>query len=265
LPDSFQLRGAQAGNWQNGIVAFRLLRHQTPLTLSLAEQLAARIGDRIVGDLYKPGARIIEQELADEFEVSRGPVRDALRILEREGLVAIHARRGAQVTELSEQEVTEVFEVRAALLRIVSEQLAADRSPAYVAHLVEGIAELERHAANPNGSADYAETTYRLGLKAVGLVGNRTLADILTSLALRTLRYTRLGLEAPERRRQSLALWRKALQAIRAGDVKRAGDLVVERVERSRDAVLKQIRSAGGKAAAPVSGPRDPSRRSAAR
>jgi DNA-binding transcriptional regulator YhcF (GntR family) len=126
LPDSFQLRGVQAGNWQNGIVAFRLLRHQAPLTLSLAEQLAAQIGDRIVGDLYKPGARVIEQELADEFKVSRGPVRDALRILEREGLVAIHARRGAQVTELSEQEVAEVFEVRAALLRIVSERLAAD-------------------------------------------------------------------------------------------------------------------------------------------
>lgn len=242
MPDSLASHDTIALDWRHSVVAFRLLRHQRPMMLSLAEQLAAQIGDRIVGDIYKPGMRIIEQELADEFQVSRGPVRDALRILEREGLVLIHARRGAQVTELSAEEVREVFEVRAALLRIVSERLAAMRSPEHIAFLERGVAELERHVGDENGAA-YSETTFRLGLTSVGLVGNRTLADIVTSLALRTLRYTRLGLGPPERRRQSLVLWRKALQAIRAGDGKRAGDLVVERIERSRDAVLRQITS----------------------
>ncbi len=64
---------------------------------------------------------------------------------------------------------------------------------------------------------------------------------MLTSLSLQTLRYTRLGLASAARRKQSLKLWREALAAMKAGDAKRAGDLVVERVERSRDEVVRQL------------------------
>src|SRR6185295_15358913 len=62
-------------------------------TLSLPEQIAERVGNAIIRGNYEPGARIQEQALADQFHVSRGPVREALRILERDGLVRIHARR----------------------------------------------------------------------------------------------------------------------------------------------------------------------------
>jgi DNA-binding GntR family transcriptional regulator len=229
--------------WALGVVAFRLLGSQAPLTLSLPEQIAARVGDRIIADQYKPGERLVEQELAREFQISRGPVREALRILEREGLVRIHARRGAQVTALTEDEVRDIFEVRAALLRIVMERLAATRPPAVVAMMEQGLAELERHAADPAAGPAYAETTFRLGLAAVRQVGNRRLTAILTSLALQTLRYTRLGLATQQRRQQSILLWRGALEALRSGDVQRSGDLVVERVERSRDEVLRQMRA----------------------
>lgn len=67
------------------------------MALSIAEQVAASIVDRSIGDVYKPGARITEQEVADEFHVSRGPVRDAFRILEREGLARPYRNRGLQV------------------------------------------------------------------------------------------------------------------------------------------------------------------------
>ncbi len=230
-------------SWQSSLVAYRLLGAQEPLTLSLPEQIATRIGDRILSDGYAPGMRIIEQDLAAEFAVSRGPIREALRLLENEGLVRIHPRRGAQVTLLTEEEVHEVFEVRSALMRIVSERLAKTRSTAAVKLLGEGLDDLERQAADPAGGRAYADTTFRLGLAAVRLVGNRTLTDIVTSLALRSLRYTRLGLAAPARRRQSIALWREALAAIRAGNAKRAGELAVQRVQASRDEALRQIRA----------------------
>lgn len=230
-------------SWQSSLVAYRLLGEQGPLTLSLPEQIATRIGDRILDDGYAPGQRIIEQDLADAFAVSRGPIREALRLLESEGLVRIHPRRGAQVTLLTEEEVREVFEVRSALMRIVSERLAKSRSPAAIKLLEEGLGELARHAADPAGGRAYADTTFRLGLAAVRLVGNRTLADIVTSLALRSLRYTRLGLAAPERRCQSIELWREALAAIRTGNTRRAGELAVQRVQASRDEALRQIRA----------------------
>src|SRR3954468_13668215 len=85
------------------------------LMLSLPEQIAAQLAARITAGTYQPGQRIMEQALAAEFSVSRGPLRDALRLLEKDGLVTIIARRGAQVTKLSIQEVREIFDIRVAL------------------------------------------------------------------------------------------------------------------------------------------------------
>lgn len=90
--------------WEEA-VAFRLFAEGLQPTLTVPEQIAASVGERIISGALPPRARILEQELAAEFAVSRGPVRDAVRILEREGLVTILARRGAVVTDLSATEV----------------------------------------------------------------------------------------------------------------------------------------------------------------
>src|SRR3954468_24299224 len=95
-------------------------------TLSLPEQIAERIGNDIIQGGYEPGTRIQEQDVADQFKVSRGPVREALRILERDGLVQINARRGAQVTQLNVDEVDSIFEVRTDLIGLAA-KLAAQR------------------------------------------------------------------------------------------------------------------------------------------
>ena len=77
--------------WEEA-VAFRLFAEGLQPTLTVPEQIAASVGERIISGALPPRARILEQELAAEFAVSRGPVRDAVRILEREGLVTILAR-----------------------------------------------------------------------------------------------------------------------------------------------------------------------------
>ena len=79
----------------DGAFAYRLFVGRNQPTLSVAEQIASRIGDRILSGELSPGQRIIEQDIATEFQVSRGPVREALWILERENLVTLPPRRGA--------------------------------------------------------------------------------------------------------------------------------------------------------------------------
>src|SRR5690606_860114 len=97
------------------LAASGIARAAAALTRSLPEQIAARLSERIVAGAYEPGRRIMEQAIAAEFAVSRGPVREALRILERDGLVTILPRRGAIVTNLSIAEVKEIFDIRAML------------------------------------------------------------------------------------------------------------------------------------------------------
>ncbi len=218
--------------WE-GAVAFRLFAEGSQPTLTVPEQIAASIGERIISGALPPGARILEQELAAEFAVSRGPVRDAVRILEREGLVTILARRGAVVTDLSANEVREIFEIRAGLLEIVARKVAAARDPELTALLRAGVARLTRLASVSDDQGAYAETSYRLSIMSVRVCGNGRLTRMLVALSLQTLRYAKLSLATQARRRQSAAMWTEALAALEAGDAPKYIRLARKRVEQS--------------------------------
>ena len=78
------------------------------LYIEVAELLRQRIFKRAAGDL-EPGSWIDELKLAEEYGISRTPLREALKVLATEGLVTMKVRRGAYVTEVSEQDLTDVY------------------------------------------------------------------------------------------------------------------------------------------------------------
>lgn len=233
--------------WE-GAVAFRLFAEGSQPTLTVPEQIAASIGDRIISGVLPPQARILEQELAAEFAVSRGPVRDAVRILEREGLVTILARRGAVVTDLSADEVREIFEIRAGLLEIVARKVAAARDPELIALLRAGVARLNRLASMANDDGAYAETSYRLSIMSVRVCGNGRLTRMLVALSLQTLRYAKLSLATQARRRQSASIWTEALAALESGDKEQYIRLARSRVEQSGAEAVRLLGAAGATA-----------------
>ena len=84
--------------------------------MTLPEQIAGRIFAAIERGEYAPGERIREETIAEQLAVSRGPVREALRILESDAVVRILPNRGAHVTQLSIKEVGDIFEIRRELV-----------------------------------------------------------------------------------------------------------------------------------------------------
>lgn len=90
----------------------------------LRERVRDELRQRIIDDVYPPGTRLIENDLASQLGVSRVPVREALRALESEGFVKTIPRRGAVVVELSARDVEELFDVREALEVLASQQAA---------------------------------------------------------------------------------------------------------------------------------------------
>ncbi|MDI6628185.1 MAG: GntR family transcriptional regulator [Rhodococcus sp. (in: high G+C Gram-positive bacteria)] len=77
--------------------------------------IADQIRDRIIDGSYAPGEQINEANVAAELEISRGPVREALQRLNQEGLLVSYRNRGVFVVELSSEDVTEIYESRAAI------------------------------------------------------------------------------------------------------------------------------------------------------
>lgn len=96
----------------------------------LADEVADQLREAIFTGVYAPGAQLREVELAAALEVSRGPVREALLKLEREGLVHSAWHRGSTVAELSGVDVAELDSLRGALERLAVEQVVTQAGEA---------------------------------------------------------------------------------------------------------------------------------------
>ncbi|MCL4744678.1 MAG: GntR family transcriptional regulator [Burkholderiaceae bacterium] len=240
--------GGRRSHWDSAL-ALRLFADRDEPTLTVPEQIAARIGDRILAGTVAPGEHVFEQELATEFRVSRGPVREAIRILEREGLVTVLARRGAMVTELNAQEVREIFEVRIALWELAGRKFVANPDPQVIATMRANLAEMEWLAELDDDDGRYAETAYQFWVLFAREIANRRLSRMLSSLSLQTLRYSKLGMASRERRKRSLEGWREVLRALSQGDADRFVELTSGLMRDSCDEAARRLGESGEKPA----------------
>lgn len=88
---------------------------------SLHEVAVSELREMIIGGKLEPGARLVEVELCEMFSISRTPLREAIKLLETEGLVTLLPNRGAHVSVMSEKEVADLFEVVSDMERLAVE------------------------------------------------------------------------------------------------------------------------------------------------
>ena len=111
-----------------------------PNRRSLSDDVVDRLRSAIVRGTFAPGQRLSEVALAEAFSVSRGPIREALTTLEREGLLKVERHRGAWVTLLSRKDIDEIYELRLALERLAMERaarLATDEDCAAMSEVID--------------------------------------------------------------------------------------------------------------------------------
>ena len=103
---------------------------QTDDFLPLRDEVFNTLRERILKGALKPGERLMEIHLADQLGVSRTPIREAIRMLELEGLVKMVPRKGAQVAKISREDLQDVLEVRKALdtlaVKLACERITED-------------------------------------------------------------------------------------------------------------------------------------------
>lgn len=212
--------------------------------LSLADQVATQLADSIVNEEYAPGARIHEIAVSERFQVSRGPVREALRILENAGLVKILPRRGAIVTKLSITEVEDVFELRAVMVGLAARRLARACPAESLAQIEARVEELKLLAQQEDAEAAkrYVRVSQDLSFLLCAGTGSEQLTSIVYSLFHQTIRYTRLGLSTLERRRYSSKVWADLIVAIRSGNEVEAETTARLLVDKSREMAIEMLR-----------------------
>jgi DNA-binding GntR family transcriptional regulator len=148
---------------------------------SLREQALSALRRAITTGQLRPGTHLVETDLSEALQISRGTLREAMRQLQQEGLISAGARGRLSVRHLDTKEIRDIFDVRAALESLAAHALASrpDRSDA-VAELRAAVAEMERWAAA--NLEDRIEADLKFHRTMCHLSGNETLLHSWMSL-----------------------------------------------------------------------------------
>jgi DNA-binding GntR family transcriptional regulator len=215
------------------------LRKRSPQPLS-AEQVCDRIRSAILSGELKPGSKLTEQDLAADLEVSRTPVREAIRQLEVERLVSRTPFVGVTVAQLSPEEVIELLDIREVLEGLVARLATENMDSFHLQRLKKSLQQLATSARKSDVGA-YLDQALAFRRALVECCGSATLSEHVMAIENR-LRLTgsRTAL-LPGRMEAAIEEHEKLLDAIVRGDAKGAERLNRERIRHIRDAVAKSI------------------------
>lgn len=194
----------------------------------------------LIGEL-KPGERLMEIHLADRLGVSRTPIREAIHKLEREGLVTIIPRRGAEVSQITEKSMNDVLEVRRALDALCVE-LACERITE------EGIKNLKTACDNfeqcvrTGDSKKIAQADVALHDIIVQATGNQRLIQLVNNLSEQMYRYRFEYIKDSSQHKTLVDEHRIIYQSIVRKDKKTAADAARTHIDNQEKAIIRQIR-----------------------
>lgn len=222
---------------------------------TIPEQIADELGVILVAGKYADGERLREQELADSFQVSRGPVREALRLLERRALVKVVPRKGAHAQAITLNSIADLFNVRTALSALSARQAALSMPASYLETLRKRVDELQERVEDDSTAVLFADGCTRAVRTVVKGSGNtqalRLMADLSEHTVWRLIWTYPLDFTTRARRQEQAAMYRAMLDAIASQRPAKAEHLVREALDDTRDAAISVLAELRGETVAP--------------
>ena len=208
---------------------------------SLHEDVANRLRSLIFDGDLKEDERIPEKQLCERFGISRTPLREAVKVLAREGLIALLPNRGARVARLKPSDIDEVFPVMGAL-----EAVAGETACRFISD--EGVAEIRalhyqmalHHTRGER--ADYFKLNQLIHEKILEAAQNPTLSEVYKGLSLRIRRARYMANIPQERWDQAMQEHEVILEALAARDGPRLGELLKTHLLNKSEVVKGTIR-----------------------
>ncbi len=201
----------------------------------IRDKVYERLRSAILSGALEPGERLVERKLAELLGVSRTPVREAIRMLELEGLVTHLPRVGAVVAQVSDSEVLEIYRIRAVLEGLAARMAAEKITPEQLNKLAELVQIFEENAKQGNlerleeAHREFNDLIYRAA-------GSSRLYSMITTLVEHIDRYTRVGYCHPGRIAEATLEHRQLVEAIRMRDGALAEQVAREHIDNSRRA-----------------------------
>jgi DNA-binding GntR family transcriptional regulator len=202
---------------------------------ALYQEVAERLREQIYARALPPGDWIDEMKLCAELGISRTPLREALKVLATEGLVTMRVRRGAYVTEVSSDDVAQVYHLLALIESDAAATVAAHASAEQRAELAKLHARLE---AQVRRRSEFFATNETFHMALLDMAGNRWATQVVTDLRKVMKLNRHHSLFKQGRLAESLAEHRALMQAIDAKDGAAARKLMRQHFDNGREAAI---------------------------
>lgn len=211
----------------------------------LIQQTVRRLLRDILAGIYKPGERIRESDVAQRLGISRAPVREALRVLEQDGLIELAPWRGARVIDPSPAEIADLFDLLGVAYGAVARFAVRHASDAELQRYADAVDELGALIARGGRNVELVDAAYRAGTQLGEVCGSRHAATVQRRLGRVAYWLHRFLQPAPSRwRRQSAARHRKLVAALRMRSEPHAEKAARRIVEHTRSFVLQRAAAA---------------------
>lgn len=215
------------------------LQNHRPLREIVYEQLKRQI---LIGQIT-PGTRMMEVELAEEMGVSRTPIREAIRKLEKEGLVVIEPRRGAYASDISVKDMVDTLEVREDLEGLAASMAAGRITPEEAEELME-ITKGYSDAINAGDMEKIIHFDEAFHRRIVALSGNKTLIQLSETVQELALRFRYLYYDDFSRYENMPIEHKNIIDALASGDCEAARTAADTHVKKLKQFVVNEGESA---------------------
>ncbi len=210
----------------------------------LRHQVLDFLRQSIISGRLAPGSRLIERELIKMMDVSRTVIREALRQLETEGLVATIANKGPVVRELSASEAKDLYAIREVLVGLAARLFVLNAELGQIESLRKALEEVVRcYAVRDPTKILQAKNSFYDAL--VAGAGSKSLSSMISILHARIWRWRALGLthpkRSPKRSRESVSALRAMFAAIMAGNAVLAEKLGREETAQAAAEVIRLL------------------------
>lgn len=209
------------------------IQNHRPLREMVYEELKMQI---LTGAIV-PGTRMMEVELADEMGVSRTPIREAIRKLEKEGLVTIEPRRGAYASQISTEDMVEILEVRQNMEGLAAFFAASRMKPEQLTSLKD-ISQKYNEAVSEENMENMIKYDTRFHRIIVESCNNKVLVQMIEQLQELVLRFRYIYYDNFRRAENMPEEHKAILDAIEQGNADAARDAADVHIDRLKELVI---------------------------
>ena len=157
--------------------------------LPLRDVVFLKLREAILKEELPPGTRLMEVHLASELGVSRTPVREAIRMLEEEGLAVVQPGRGAKVAKMTEKDLDDVLQIRSALDALAVRLSCSHRTDEDLEKIHAAMLDFEKATSIPNNLNGIAEADEAFHDRIYDSTGNPKLSIMITNIRQQMFRY----------------------------------------------------------------------------